>query len=211
MEKRDGSRLRFVAGSLAPTSRTASISPDVNDPGFRNVTFRDLADAYRENARGLIDGGADILLVETVFDTLNAKAALFAIEEEFEARGMRLPVMCSGTITDLSGRTLSGQTPEAFYASVSHIPFARGGVELRAGQRPDAAISRRALVRCVHAGERVSERRPAQRLRRLRRNPGRHGRGAGRHGPRRSRQPDRLVLRHDPGAHRPRLPKRWAA
>src|SRR5678815_4488697 len=99
----------------------------------RNVTFRELADAYRENARGLIDGGADILLVETVFDTLNAKAALFAIEEEFEARGIRLPVMCSGTITDLSGRTLSGQTPEAFYASVSHIPLLAVGLNCALG------------------------------------------------------------------------------
>jgi 5-methyltetrahydrofolate--homocysteine methyltransferase len=133
MERRDPDRPRFVAGSLAPTSRTASISPDVNDPGFRNVTFRELADAYRENARGLIDGGADILLVETVFDTLNAKAALFAIEEEFEARGIRLPVMCSGTITDLSGRTLSGQTPEAFFASVSHIPLLAVGLNCALG------------------------------------------------------------------------------
>jgi len=133
MEKRDGSRPRYVAGSLAPTSRTASISPDVNDPGFRNVTFRQLAAAYRENARGLIDGGADILLVETVFDTLNAKAALFAIEEEFASRGIRLPVMCSGTITDLSGRTLSGQTPEAFYASVSHVPLLAVGLNCALG------------------------------------------------------------------------------
>ncbi len=133
LERHDESRPRFVAGSLAPTSRTASISPDVNDPGYRNVTFRELADAYRENARGLIDGGADILLVETVFDTLNAKAALFAIEEEFEARGIRLPVMCSGTITDLSGRTLSGQTPEAFYASVSHIPLLAVGLNCALG------------------------------------------------------------------------------
>ena len=133
MEKRDPSRPRWVAGSLAPTSRTASISPDVNDPGFRNVTFKELAAAYRENARGLIDGGADILLVETVFDTLNAKAALFAIEEEFAARGIRLPVVCSGTITDLSGRTLSGQTPEAFYASVSHIPLLAVGLNCALG------------------------------------------------------------------------------
>ncbi len=132
-EKRDPSQPRFVAGSLAPTNRTASISPDVNDPGFRNVSFNQLRDAYRENARGLIDGGADILLVETVFDTLNAKAALFAIEEEFEARGYRLPVICSGTITDLSGRTLSGQTPEAFYASVSHIPLLAVGLNCALG------------------------------------------------------------------------------
>ena len=132
-ETRDPSRPRFVAGSLAPTNRTASISPDVNDPGFRNVTFAQLRDAYRENARGLVDGGADILLVETVFDTLNAKAALFAIEEEFETRGFRLPVVCSGTITDLSGRTLSGQTPEAFYASVSHVPLLAVGLNCALG------------------------------------------------------------------------------
>jgi 5-methyltetrahydrofolate--homocysteine methyltransferase len=132
-ETRDSSKPRFVAGSLAPTNRTASISPDVNDPGYRNVTFAQLRDAYRENARGLVDGGADILLVETVFDTLNAKAALFAIEEEFEARGFRLPVVCSGTITDLSGRTLSGQTPEAFFASVSHVPLLAVGLNCALG------------------------------------------------------------------------------
>ncbi len=133
VERRDPSRRVFVAGSLAPTNRTASISPDVNDPGFRNVSFDELRAAYRENARGLIDGGADILLVETVFDTLNAKAALFAIEEEFEARGARLPIICSGTITDLSGRTLSGQTPEAFYASVSHAPLLAVGLNCALG------------------------------------------------------------------------------
>ncbi|HEU4929365.1 MAG TPA: methionine synthase, partial [Candidatus Krumholzibacteria bacterium] len=132
-QARDPSRPRFVAGSLAPTNRTASISPEVNDPGFRNVTFAELRDAYRDNARGLIDGGADILLVETVFDTLNAKAALFAIEEAFDARGARLPVMVSGTITDLSGRTLSGQTPEAFYASVSHVPLFAVGLNCALG------------------------------------------------------------------------------
>ncbi|MDH5269104.1 MAG: methionine synthase [Candidatus Krumholzibacteria bacterium] len=130
---RDPSRPRFVAGSLPPTNRTLSISPEVNDPGFRNVTFDEMRAGYRENARGLIDGGADILLVETVFDTLNAKAALFAIAEEFEARGMRLPVICSGTVTDLSGRTLSGQTPEAFYASVSHIPLLAVGLNCALG------------------------------------------------------------------------------
>ncbi len=132
-EARDAAHPRFVAGSLAPTNRTASISPDVNDPGFRNVTFAELCLAYRDNARGLVDGGADILLVETVFDTLNAKAALFAIEAEFEARGYRLPLICSGTITDLSGRTLSGQTPEAFYASVSHVPLLAVGLNCALG------------------------------------------------------------------------------
>ncbi|KQQ84431.1 5-methyltetrahydrofolate--homocysteine methyltransferase [Xanthomonas sp. Leaf131] len=111
---------RFVIGVLGPTSRTASISPDVNDPGYRNTSFDALRETYREAIDGLIDGGADTLMVETIFDTLNAKAALYAIEEVFEARGGRLPVMISGTITDASGRTLSGQTAEAFYASVAH-------------------------------------------------------------------------------------------
>jgi 5-methyltetrahydrofolate--homocysteine methyltransferase len=111
---------RFVIGVLGPTSRTASISPDVNDPGFRNTSFDELRATYHEAVEGLIDGGADVVMVETIFDTLNAKAALFAIEEVFAARGARLPVMISGTITDASGRTLSGQTAEAFYASVAH-------------------------------------------------------------------------------------------
>ncbi len=113
-------RPRFVAGVLGPTSRTATISPDVNDPGFRNVSFDQLRTAYLEAIDGLVKGGADILMVETIFDTLNAKAALFAIEEYFEREGLRLPVMISGTITDASGRTLSGQTTEAFWNSVRH-------------------------------------------------------------------------------------------
>jgi len=111
---------RFVIGVLGPTSRTASLSPDVNDPGFRNVTFEELVSNYTEAASGLIDGGADIVMVETIFDTLNAKAALFALSELFHQRGVRVPVMISGTITDRSGRTLSGQTAEAFYYSVQH-------------------------------------------------------------------------------------------
>ena len=119
-EARTPDKPRFVIGVLGPTSRTASISPNVNDPGFRNTSFDQLRDTYRQAIEGLIDGGADTLMVETIFDTLNAKAALYAIEEVFEARGARLPVMISGTITDASGRTLSGQTAEAFYASVSH-------------------------------------------------------------------------------------------
>ncbi|MBO0904682.1 methionine synthase [Jiella sonneratiae] len=125
-EQADGKR-RFVAGALGPTNRTASISPDVNNPGFRAVTFDDLRIAYGEQLRGLIDGGADIVLIETIFDTLNAKAAIFAAEEIFEEKGVRLPVMISGTITDLSGRTLSGQTPTAFWHSVRHAkPFTIG-------------------------------------------------------------------------------------
>ena len=118
---------RFVAGALGPTNRTASISPDVNDPGARNVTFDALAAAYGEAVEGLAEGGADLILVETVFDTLNAKAALFAVESYFERIGRRLPVIVSGTITDASGRTLSGQTPEAFWNSVRHVqPLAVG-------------------------------------------------------------------------------------
>jgi 5-methyltetrahydrofolate--homocysteine methyltransferase len=126
---------RFVAGSIGPTNRTASLSPDVNDPGYRNVTFVELVEAYAENARGLIDGGADILLVETVFDTLNAKAALYAIQTEFDRTGVTLPVMVSGTITDLSGRTLSGQTAEAFYASVAHMPLLSVGLNCALGSK----------------------------------------------------------------------------
>lgn len=124
--REDGKR-RFVAGAIGPTNRTASISPDVNNPGYRAVTFDDLRLAYAEQIDGLIDGGADIILIETIFDTLNAKAAIFACEERFIAKGIRLPVMISGTITDLSGRTLSGQTPTAFWNSVSHArPFTVG-------------------------------------------------------------------------------------
>src|SRR5262245_33590121 len=118
---------RFVAGALGPTNRTASISPEVNDPAFRNVSFDELAAAYSEAVHGLVEGGVDILLIETIFDTLNAKAAIFAINEYFEKRKIHLPVMVSGTITDASGRTLSGQTPEAFWNSVRHAkPLAVG-------------------------------------------------------------------------------------
>src|SRR5205807_614152 len=118
-ENEDG-RKRFVAGALGPTNRTASISPDVANPGFRAITFDQLRKAYAEQARGLIDGGADLLLIETIFDTLNAKAAIFAISEICAERGVDLPVMISGTITDRSGRLLSGQTPGAFWNSVKH-------------------------------------------------------------------------------------------
>lgn len=124
---------RFVAGSIGPTNRTASMSPDVNDPGYRAVTFDQLRIAYKEQVEGLIDGGVDILLVETVFDTLNAKAALFAIDEVKEERGLDMPVMVSGTITDASGRTLSGQTAEAFLISISHIPLLSVGFNCALG------------------------------------------------------------------------------
>lgn len=138
MTARTPDRPRYVAGAIGPTNRTASISPDVNDPGYRNVSFDELRCTYTEALEGLIEGGIDIVLLETVFDTLNAKAALFAIDEVFEARGERLPVMISGTITDRSGRTLSGQTAEAFWYSVRHarpltvgLNCALGAAELR--------------------------------------------------------------------------------
>lgn len=124
---------RFVVGSMGPTNKTASMSPNVNDPGFRAVTFDELRIAYKQQAEALIDGGVDILLVETVFDTLNAKAALFAIEEIKEERAIDIPIMLSGTITDASGRTLSGQTAEAFLISVSHIPLLTVGFNCALG------------------------------------------------------------------------------
>ncbi len=120
---REPHKPRFIAGSIGPTNKTASMSPEVNDPGFRAVTFNDLRIAYKQQVEALLDGGADLLLVETVFDTLNAKAALFAIEVVKDERKIEVPIMLSGTITDASGRTLSGQTAEAFLISVSHIPL----------------------------------------------------------------------------------------
>lgn len=131
--QKDPSKPRFVAGSMGPTNKTASMSPDVNDPGFRAVTFEALCAAYKEQAAALVDGGVDVLLVETVFDTLNAKAALFAIEEVKEEKGIDIPVMVSGTITDASGRTLSGQTAEAFLISLSHIPLLSIGLNCALG------------------------------------------------------------------------------
>ncbi|MDX1327503.1 MAG: homocysteine S-methyltransferase family protein [Arenibacter sp.] len=124
---------RFVAGSIGPTTKTASMSPDVNDPGFRAISFDQLRAAYKQQVEALLDGGCDILLVETVFDTLNAKAALFAIEEVKEERNLDVPIMVSGTITDASGRTLSGQTAEAFLISISHIPMLSVGLNCALG------------------------------------------------------------------------------
>ena len=124
---------RFVAGSIGPTNRTASMSPDVNDPGFRAVTFDELRIAYKQQVEALIDGGVDLLLVETIFDTLNAKAALFTIEEVKEERKIDIPIMVSGTITDASGRTLSGQTVEAFLISISHITLLSVGFNCALG------------------------------------------------------------------------------
>ncbi len=126
---------RFVAGSIGPTNRTASLSPDVNDPGYRAITFEELRIAYKQQAEALLDGGSDILLVETIFDTLNAKAALFAIDEIREERNITIPIMVSGTITDASGRTLSGQTAEAFLISVSHLNLLSVGFNCALGAK----------------------------------------------------------------------------
>ena len=126
---------RFVAGSIGPTNRTASLSPDVNDPGYRAITFDELRIAYKQQAEALLDGGSDILLVETIFDTLNAKAALFAIDEIREERNITIPIMVSGTITDASGRTLSGQTADAFLISVSHMDLISVGFNCALGAK----------------------------------------------------------------------------
>jgi 5-methyltetrahydrofolate--homocysteine methyltransferase len=133
--KREPNKPRFVAGAVGPTNRTLSISPNVNDPGYRAVTFDQLKVAYKEQVKGLMDGGADLILVETIFDTLNAKAALFGIQELFDELGKSLPIMVSGTITDASGRTLSGQTTEAFLTSVSHVPLLSVGLNCALGAR----------------------------------------------------------------------------
>ena len=197
----DSQRPRWVAGVLGPTNRTASISPDVNDPGFRNVSFDELRAAYTEALRGLTQGGVDLILVETVFDTLNAKAALFAVDEYFEQTGTRLPLMISGTITDLSGRTLSGQTAEAFWYSVRHarpvavgLNCALGATELRP-HVDDLARLAETHVSC-HPNAWT-----AQRVRRLRRHAGAHGRGAGGIRVGRISEPGRRMLRYNAGAH----------
>ncbi|MCZ6800475.1 MAG: homocysteine S-methyltransferase family protein, partial [Nitrospirae bacterium] len=134
MEK-DSSRPRFVAGAMGPTNRTASMSPDVNNPAFRAVTFEELAKAYYEQVRGLIDGGVDLLLVETIFDTLNAKAALVGIDRYCQEHGLHIPLMASVTITDLSGRTLSGQLIEAFWNSISHVNLLSVGINCALGAK----------------------------------------------------------------------------
>jgi 5-methyltetrahydrofolate--homocysteine methyltransferase len=131
--KKDPSTPRFVAGAMGPTNKVASLSPDVNNPGYRAITFDELAKAYKQQAEGLLDGGVDLLLLETITDTLNTKAGLFAIQELFEERGTEVPIMVSGTITDASGRTLSGQTTEAFLVSVSHVPLLSIGLNCALG------------------------------------------------------------------------------
>ncbi|MBS1682899.1 MAG: homocysteine S-methyltransferase family protein [Bacteroidetes bacterium] len=131
--KREPSKPRFVAGSMGPTTKLASMSPDVNNPGYRAITFDQLVVAFKEQAKGLLDGGVDLLLIETITDTLNAKAALFAIQELFDETGKQVPIMISGTITDASGRILSGQTAEAFLISVSHAPLLSIGLNCALG------------------------------------------------------------------------------
>ena len=133
--QKEPSKPRFVAGSIGPTNRTASISPDVNDPGFRNINFQQLNIAFQEQAKALIEGGVDLLFVETIFDTLNAKAALYAISQVFKELKKSIPVMVSGTITDASGRTLTGQTAEAFLISMSHFPLLSVGLNCALGAK----------------------------------------------------------------------------
>jgi 5-methyltetrahydrofolate--homocysteine methyltransferase len=200
-EAGDG-RPRFVAGVIGPTSTTLSLSPDVNDPGYRATDFRTLCAAYREAAEGLVDGGVDLLLVETIFDTLNAKAALFAIQELFDARGQRLPVMISGTITDASGRTLSGQTTAAFWHSVRHVEPISVGLNCALGAaqlRP--YVQELSKIADTHVSAHP-ERGPAQRVRRLRPDP--RGDGCHRRRVRSGGAPQhrRRLLRHHPRPHR---------
>lgn len=193
---------RYVAGVLGPTNRTASISPDVNDPAFRNITFDQLVAAYRESTRALAEGGVDLILIETVFDTLNAKAAIYAVKEELEALGVDLPLMISGTITDASGRTLSGQTTEAFYNSLRHAEALSFGLNCALG--PDE------LRQYVRELSRIAEcyvtahpkRRPAQRLRRIRSGRRHHGDANSRMGGSRFPQYRWRLLRYHPGAYR---------
>ena len=146
---------RFVAGAIGPTNKTASMSPDVNDPGYRAISFEELRVAYKQQVEALLDGGVDVLLVETIFDTLNAKAALFAIEEVKDERNIEVPIMVSGTITDASGRTLSGQTAEAFLISISHIPLISVGFNCALGAKQltphlEAIASRTNLAISAH-------------------------------------------------------------
>ncbi len=172
-------RPRFVAGAIGPTNRTASLSPDVNSPAYRAVTFSQLVETYGEQIRGLIDGGVDLLLPETTFDTLNLKACLFAIEKLFEEKNVRLPVFASVTITDRSGRTLSGQTLDAFLASISHRESDGGWNQLCFWPGLDGAIRRRARAAQPSVGVRLSQRRLAERVRRLRSRSRRYGQGLG--------------------------------
>jgi 5-methyltetrahydrofolate--homocysteine methyltransferase len=200
---------RYAAGALGPTPRTASISPDVNDPGARNVDFEQLRAAYLEQARGLLDGGCDLFLVETIFDTLNAKAALFAIDELFEQTGERLPVIISGTVTDASGRILSGQTVTAFWHSVRHAQPIAVGLNCALG----ASLMRPFIEELAQAAPDTPiscypQRRPAQpdERHRLRRDAGHHRPAGRRVRATRPLEHRRRLLRHHAGAHRRHRP-----
>ncbi len=169
---RDPDRPRFVAGAIGPTNRTLSISPDVNDPSFRAVTFDQVRDAYAEQVRALIDGGVDLLLAETVFDTLNLKAAIIAIQDVFEEKGVELPLMISVTITDRSGRTLSGQTIDAFWTSVAHAAPLSVGINCALGaQQMRPYLAELGRISPV-SDQLLPERRSAERVRRIRRDSG---------------------------------------
>ncbi len=196
---------------MGPTNRILSISPDVNNPAFRNMTFDELREAYKEQVRGLIDGGCDLLLLETIVDTLNAKAGIVAIEEVFEERGVRLPLMISVTITDRSGRTLSGQTIDAFYVSVAHARPFSVGINCALGARDmrpyvaELARIAECYVTCYpNAGL-------PERVRRVRRAAGRHRRLPGGVRAQRLREHRRRLLRHDARSHRRHRPRRWRA
>ena len=196
-ERAEPDRPRFVAGSLGPTNRTASMSADVSDPAARSVTWDELVTAYRESAAGLVEGGADLLLIETIFDTLNAKAAIFAVQSLFDELGERLPLMISGTIVDASGRTLSGQTVEAFWYSVRHADPLIVGLNCALGPRQLRehldVLSRDRRP----AGLGLSQRRPAERARRVRRDGRGDGRGDRGVGPPRAAERRGQLLRVD--------------
>ena len=194
-------RPRFVAGAIGPTNRLLSISPDVEDPAARSITFDELREAYAEQVRGLTQGGVDLLLVETIIDALNAKAAIVAIEQVAEETGTRPPVMISVTITDRSGRTLAGQTIEAFWITIAHARPFSVGPQLRPRRRRDAAVPRRAVARGRLLDDLLPERRPAQRLRRVRRAARADRRRAGRVRRERLRQHHGRLLRDHPGPH----------
>ncbi len=199
---KDPSRPRFVAGALGPTTRTASISPDVNDPAARNVSYDQLVEAYKQAGRGLLDGGSDLLFIETIFDTLNAKAAIFAVETLFEEYGRRWPVIISGTITDASGRTLSGQVTEAFWNSVRHAKPIAVGLNCALGAKEMRPYIEEIQPDRRHLRVVLPQRRSAERLRRVRRSAARDIRDHRRVRRGRLRQHRRWLLRHHARAHR---------
>ena len=204
-------RPRFVAGALGPTNVTLSLSPDVADPAFRAATYDELREAYVEQVEGLLDGGVDLLLAETIFDTLNAKACLHAIDEVFEARGETVPLFVSGTIVDQSGRTLSGQTLEAFWLSIRHAQADGGRPQLRARRPADAPVPRRARPERRRLHHRLPQRRAPQRLRGLRRGPARPPPASSRSSPRRGWSTSSAAAAAPPPSTSPPSPRRSRA